>query len=705
MEQLHLIKTLQELQQLQEFIKDKDFIAFDTETTGLDKESEIIGFSVSADVDTGYYIVLASWNVKEQHLDYLETTGGAKALLQTLTGKNLIMHNAVFDCTRANSRYQIDLMPSVHTDTMILAHLLDENRHNGLKELAVSLFGEDSKQEQDEMKASVHANGGMLTRDNYELYKADCDLIGRYGAKDTILTLKLFYHLVPELYEQGLEDFFYKDESMPLLRGPTYDMNTTGLKVDADKLQKLKGELEADCMDAKAFIHKEIEAHVKDKYPGDKKTNVFNIGSSKQLAWLLFFKLGNDFHLLTDAGKEVCQGLGLKLPYTPAARREFIHIVTASKGRVYAPAVKNLKTGKEGRPKKVSDPWNYIACGKETLERYAHKYKWVTRFLEYAKNLKLLNTYVEGIQSRMKYNTIRPSFLQHGTTSGRYSSRNPNFQSLPRDDKRIKACIVARPSNVFVGADYSQLEPRVFASFSKDERLLACFKNGDDFYSVIGSTVFDKQGYSMKKDEPGSFAQTFKSLRDVSKVVALSATYGTTAPQMAPKIKKTLQEAQEVIDDYFERFPSVLELMKESHEQAKTHGEVKNLFGRPRRMPKAKDIVKIYGNRQHSDLPYEARNLLNLAVNHRIQSTGASIMNRAAISVWKTCQELGKSDPIWLKVRIVMQIHDEVILEGPQELQDEMVLVLKDAMEHSIELPGVDLIADPKIANNIADLK
>lgn len=705
MENLIVIRTLAQLKELEHYLVDKEYVSYDTETDGVEKESRIIGFSVCAEVEIGYYVILSYWDVEQGRLIDLETLSGAKAFIETLRSKSLIMQNAPFDCSMTNNYFKIDLMPAVHTDTMILGHLLNENRSNGLKELGVALFGEDARKEQLEMKESVHKNGGVLTREKYELYKADCDLIARYGAKDAILTLKVFHTLVPELIEQGLDTFFYDEESMPLLKGPTYQLNTTGLRVDPMRLQALKHELEVECMEAKAFIYKEITPLVAHKYPGTRPGNTFNIGGNMQLSWLLFIELKNPFNTLTKAGKELCQALDMRVPYSMAAKKEFIAFCIDNKDRVYEEAKYNKKTQKMGRPKKIGDPWKYLACGKETLQKLAPRYKWVEKLLEYKKSLKLLNTYVEGIQSRMKYNIIRPSFLQHGTTSGRYSSKNPNFQNLPRDDKRVKSCIVARQGKVFVGADYSQLEPRVFASFSKDERLLGCFEKGEDFYSVIGVEVFEKYGCSLKKDDPDAFAKYFPELRQISKAVGLSATYGTTAFKMSATINKTTDEAQEVINAYFAKFPSVKQFMLESHEIAKNTGQVTNLFGRPRRMPVALSFKEIYGNSKHADLPYEVRNTLNLAVNHRVQSTSASIMNRAAIAFYNRCKELEATNPLWKEVKLVLQVHDELNVEGPEELAQEISDVLKDAMENTVQLPGVKLIAEPKIANNLADLK
>jgi len=697
METLEVIRTIDGLNALLTYLEGKEFIAFDTETTGLTKDDEIIGYSVAAEVDKAFYVINSEW--KDGKLQYTEVADSAEIFMYALQGKSLIMHNAVFDCNMVRARYGIDLMPYVHTDTLILAHLLDENRHCGLKELGIAIYGEDVAQEQKEMKASIVANGGQMTKACYELYKADADLIAKYGAKDAILTLKLFYEFVPKLYEEGLDKFFYEDESMPLLRGPTYDLNTTGLRIDPDKLTVLRQQLEADCLEALSFINKEIYPYVKEQYPGTSKKNTFNIGSTQQLSWLLFGQYGREFSTLTDEGKVVCKFLCGKLPYTLSAKRDFIQACLDNAGRAYAPGAVNKKTGKTSKPKTIAAPWKYLKADKATLAKYADKYKWVAKFLEYNKNKKLLSTYVDGIGEKMRYNIIRPGFKQHGTTSGRYSSQSPNFQNLPREDKRVKACIVSRPGKVFVGADQSQLEPRCFASVSQDPTLMNCFESGDDFYSVIGAPIFNKTDCELVKDHPNSFAKKYPKLRDMAKVIALATPYGRLANHQAQALGCSEEEAQQMLDDYFDRYPNVKKMMLDSHEQAKTEGRVYNIFGRPRRIPNAMNIPRIYGkNTRHKDLPYEARGLLNLAMNHRVQSTAASIMNRAAIAVWKELQQFKGA-------HIVLQVHDELVLECLEQDATKVAEILQRCMEESVVLPGVKLEAKPVIAKSLADLK
>jgi DNA polymerase-1 len=692
--QLIVLDNDSAVEELAQYLQDKEFIAYDCETTGLTEQDEVIGYSICAEEGLAYYIILASWDKVNSRLVYYSTLEASKKLIKSLVGKSLIMHNSVFDCIMAKAFFKTDLMPSLHTDTMVLAHLLDENRRVGLKELSASIFGESSKKEQEEMKASVAANGGSLTKASYEMYKADPYLMGKYGAKDALLTFKLFHTLVPQLFEQDLDKFFYEEETMPLLRGPTYDLNRTGLAVDVKGLASLKKQLEAECLEAKTFIHQEIASIVSEKYPGTNKKNHFNIGSSSQLSWLLFGKLMLEYSVLTKEGKTVCKALGLRLPYTFSAKREFIATCERMFGEIYQPEA--IVNGKKVKAKRVKAPWSYIACDKATLAKLAPRYEWIKKLLEYQRKTKILNTYVEGIQERTRYGIIHPSFLQHGTTSGRYSSRNPNFQNLPRDDKRIKGCIQARPGRTFVGADYSQLEPRVFAYFSNDERLLQAFRGTDDFYSVIGMEVYGKTDCTPQKEgSPDAFGIKYKRLRDLSKVIALASTYGATASKLASTTGKSVEDTQLDIDNYFERFPGVKEMMLDSHKQAKKNGVVYNLFGRPRRMPEAKHIPR---DMTHAELPYDARNVLNLAVNHRIQSTGASIVNRAAIRLYANMKQLG------IDGQIVVQVHDSLIVECPEADAEDVAVLMQDAMENTTVLKGIALEAVPKTGKTLANV-
>lgn len=694
---LKIIKTNEELKGLIAYLSDKEYVAVDTETTGLHRTDTIIGYSICVEETEAYYVILQSWNKETQSLDALETMSTAASVMNILKTKKLIGHNFIFDAMMIESNFKVSLIDSLFVCTMNLAHLLDENRRVGLKELGATYFGENSTEESRIMKESVIANGGKLTRDCFELYKADAELIAKYGAQDALLTFKLFNVLVPNLYDQGLDTFFFEDETMPLLRGPTYQLNTVGLKIDQEYLIKLKKQLEAECLEAKAFIIAETSAKTSAKYPGNNKKNTFNLSSNQQLAWLLFGQMGLQFDKLTKEGKTVCRALGLKIPYAPTVRRDFIARCENGKGDIYQPA--GFVNGKKVSAKKVKEPWAYTAVDKKLLQTYAPKYKWIAKLLELKQKSKILETYVMGIEERTKYGIINPSFLQHGTTSGRYSGREPNFQNLPRDDKRVKTAVISRPGHVFVGADYSQLEPRVFAYYSGDERLRAAFDGTSDFYSVIGLEVYGKYDATPHKEgSPDAFGVKYKKLRDLSKVIALASTYGATAHQLAPTTGKSIDATQEDMDSYFEKFPGVRTMMLEAHKIAKETGRVENIFGRPRRIPEAKRITKLYGNVEHAELPYEARSLLNLACNHRIQSTGASIVNRAMIRFNSNSRLAG------IKCAIVCQVHDSIIVECEEKDAEDVSILLQDAMENTTILEGISLEALPKIGRSLADV-
>jgi DNA polymerase-1 len=211
--------------------------------------------------------------------------------------------------------------------------------------------------------------------------------------------------------------------------------------------------------------------------------------------------------------------------------------------------------------------------------------------------------------------------------------------------------------------------------------------------------VYDKYDCTPQKDgSPEAFGIKYKKLRDLSKVIALASTYGATAHQLASTTGKSIDDTQNDIDRYFERFPGVASMMLEAHTLAKAQGFVTNVFGRPRRIPEATKIVKLYGNKPHKDLPYEARGLLNLAVNHRIQSTGASIVNRAAIKFYADCRELG------LDCQLVVQVHDSMVVECLAQDAEIISILLQNAMENAVTLDGVALEAIPKTGKNLAEV-
>lgn len=752
-ESLIVLRTNEEIDSLIQHILNPDFqlCAYDCETTGLEQTARIVGLSVCVDETEAFYVVTKEWlfdksielvpcsscngkgttKVESEEggssvidtccacggkcteekptftngrLETLPNEEKVKELLEVLKTKALITQNGTVDYQWTIANYGVDLRDSSYFDTMVAAHLINENRRVGLKELGFTEFGEDAVTEQHEMKDSVIANGGVWeTKRGGEksMYKASAKLLGRYGAKDALLTYKLCLKFSEQLEEQNLTDFFF-EESMPMFKGPIYDLNCTGLRCDVEGFKKLQKDLEDECALLQSEIEKDLAPYVSKDYPNGfgKKAKQFNIGSGQMLAWLLFKKLDQDWTKLTDAGRDLAKELLGKAPYNPSGRHSFeVAITNAVDAR--------------GKPLKLE---KYLSTGAAVLAKMAYKYKWVELLLRYKKAIKMLNTYAIGMQERIQYGIVRPSFLQCRTTGNRLASSNPNLQNLPRDDKRVKSLILSRVGKVFVGADFEQIEPRVFASLSGDSRLLECFASGRDFYSVIGIDVFGKHECAPFKSGKGSFGEAWPLLRQVAKEVALAATYGITAFKLtdvlnmkAPRSKADgpwqIDEVQEIINRYFEAYPAVKAFQLKYHKLAIDNGVVFNIYGRPRHIPGALMIKRLGKSTTASDLPYEYRTLLNNAVNFPCQGSAGSIINRAAIRLHSRCRLLAKTDPRWLEVKIVSQIHDELIVEAPEALREPVVGEMKDAMENAVELPGVKLIAKPKIAYNMGDLK
>lgn len=684
--ELLVIETIEDIQALKKYLAPFEYVAYDCETTGVDLSSEVMGFGLCTEDAKAYYVILHKWNPETKRIDYAspEKMAEAKILISCLMDKKLVEHNGLFDSAIAENYFKVPLIKALHTCTMILAQLLDENRRVGLKELAKEMFGLSATAEQEEMKASVIKNGGRWTQEHKDMYMADPYVLGKYGAKDPWLTLQLFYRLIPQLEKEGLYEFFYEEESMPLLKGPTYTLNRTGIVIDQGKLQKLKKTLEAECEEAKAFIFKEIQDKIKDKPK-------FNIAASQQISWLLFGQYGLKFKNLTDGGREACRLMGMRLPYTDVAKRQFISECLRRAGEKLTPD--SIINGKKKTGKKIKQPWAYIAADADVLEELASKYKWIQALIDYNRKKKLLSTYIGGVESSIRYGVVTSSYLQHGTMTGRYASRNPNLMNLPREDQRIKECYVSRPGKIFVSADYSQLEPRVFSFYSRDPKLMSSFTGESDFYSVVGQDVHDITDCEPTKD---SFGKKYKDLRQDSKTIALAAAYGATPNQLAPVMGKSVDDTAEIMERYFERFPGVRKMMLEAHDLAKSQGYVENLFKRRRRLPDALKVQKMYGKVTHWKLPYEARSVLNQACNFRVQSTAASLINRAAIALYNRCKELD------IDAKIVSQIHDELVIECLESQAGLVSELLRDAMENTNKLPGVPLEAIPRITRTLA---
>jgi DNA polymerase I-like protein with 3'-5' exonuclease and polymerase domains len=242
-----IVKDQEGLSALLAHIEAHPFHAFDTETTGLNtRKDKVIGLSVSGVVGTAFYVPLLSWDKTFHCLKPVFVTEAQFIdILLKLQRKELLMWNGSFDVRMVKSNFNIDLTHSLLADIMLMKHTVEEEGEFGLKETAVELgqkiglaFGEDpANEEQIALKANVLANGGTWVQDDKQMYKADLDVLGPYACADADITLRCAEYYKDILEQEGLEEFFYDKEVMPLYKYVTIMMEEKGVKLDLPKIQ------------------------------------------------------------------------------------------------------------------------------------------------------------------------------------------------------------------------------------------------------------------------------------------------------------------------------------------------------------------------------------------------------------------------------------------------------------------------------------
>jgi len=353
----------------------------------------------------------------------------------------------------------------------------------------------------------------------------------------------------------------------------------------------------------------------------DKAGTEFNINSPKQLGEVLFDKMG-------------------------------------------LPAGKKTKTGQ-------------YSTAESVLTKLANEYEMPDLILEYRALKKLKSTYVDALPKLINEETgrIHTDFNQSVAATGRLSSSNPNLQNIPIRTERgreIRKAFIADEGFKLLSADYSQVELRVIASIAEDENMMEAFRNDEDIHSCTAKEVF----------ELDSIDDVTSDHRRKAKEVNFGIPYGVSAYGLANRLGISNDEGKEMIDQYFERFPGILEYINETKGFAKENGYVQTLLGRRRYIPQINS-----GN-------WNVRSFAErTAINMPIQGTAADIIKIAMINIQ---QYLEEND---LKTRMLLQVHDELIFEVPKDEADEVPAKLKELMETAFEL-SVPLKVDMGLADN-----
>ena len=384
-------------------------------------------------------------------------------------------------------------------------------------------------------------------------------------------------------------------------------MEAAGVKIDTAVLAEMSMKLE-----------READAKARDIY--ERCSMEFNINSPKQLGDVLFNKLG------------------LPIPV------------------------------KYGKGKKIS-------TAVDVLEGLAEEHEVPRLVLEYRQLTKLKSTYVDALPALMRRGSgrVHTTFGQTGTATGRLSSANPNLQNIPiRTElgREIRAAFIAEPGHVLLAADYSQIELRLLAHFSKDKLLVEAFRRGDDIHTLTASQVFDVPPLMVTADH-----------RRQAKVVNFGIVYGLSAFGLSQQLGIEPAAARKFIDAYFEKYAGVRAFIDATLAEAKREQRVRTLFGRVRPIP---DI-----NSKNVNLRGFAE---RTAVNTPLQGTAADLIKLAMIRIDDEIRKRG------MKSRMTLQVHDELVFEVPESEVEAMKSLVREHMEevHRLEVPlRVDLGVGP----------
>jgi len=404
----------------------------------------------------------------------------------------------------------------------------------------------------------------------------------------------------------------YEEIDLPLVPVLTR-MEHAGVKIDRATLTEMSSRLE-----------REIDTKAKEIY--QRSGSEFNISSPKQLGDVLFNKL--------NLPKPVKYG----------------------KGKTISTAV-------------------------DVLEGLAEEHDVPRLVLEYRQLTKLKSTYVDALPALLNpaSGRLHTTFGQTGTATGRLSSANPNLQNIPiRTElgREIRAAFTAEPGHVLLAADYSQIELRLLAHFSKDSLLVEAYRRGDDIHTLTASQVFGVPPLMVTPDH-----------RRQAKVVNFGIVYGLSAFGLSQTLGIEPAEAKQFINAYFERYIGVRAFIDRTLDEARREGKVKTLFGRVRPIP---DI-----NSKNANLRGFAE---RTAVNTPLQGTAADLIKIAMIRIDAALRERG------LKSRMTLQVHDELVFEVPENEIEEMRTMVREQMEkvHPLTVP---LLVEIGVGTNWRDLQ
>jgi DNA polymerase-1 len=316
------------------------------------------------------------------------------------------------------------------------------------------------------------------------------------------------------------------------------------------------------------------------------------------------------------------------------------------------------------------------------LDLLRGKHEVVDMILEHRELSKIKSTYVDALQAALNSETgcVHTSYSQIGAVTGRLSSSNPNLQNIPirtEEGRRIRNGFVAGKDNVLLSVDYSQIELRIVAHMAEDEAMLAAFRAGEDIHATTAAAIY---GISLDA--------VTKSQRRHAKAINFGLIYGMSPFGLTRTTELTLAEAEDFVKAYFKQFPGVKRYLDGIRRLAAQQGYVETLLGRRRYFPalQSKQNVQIK-NREERE-----------AINAPIQGTAADIMKIAMLNIPPALKAAG------LKGKMLLQVHDELVLECPEKELEETARVVKETMANAFPM-SIPLLTEARYGKNWGEMK
>jgi DNA polymerase-1 len=577
-------------------IEAAELTALDTETTSLDSfEARIVGISLSVKPGEACYIPLAHTapGVADQ-LPRDEVLAKLKPWLSTVNRKK-VLQNAKYD-QHVFANHGITLAGIAH-DTMLQSYVIESDKGHDLGQLCTRHLGLATIAYED----LCGKGAKQITFDQVDIERA-----ATYAAEDSDVTLRVHNVLHPQFADEPGLSRIYHDIEMPA-RQVIWQIERNGILIDANVLARQSHEM------GQKIMALEAQAYELAGQP-------FNLASPKQLADILFEKLG--------------------------------------------------------LPVKKKTPSGGPSTDEEVLSELALDYPLPKLLLEHRSLSKLKGTYTDKLPRMVNAQTgrVHTHFSQASVVTGRLASTDPNLQNIPvrsEEGRKIRTAFIAPEGSSIVSADYSQIELRIMAHLSGDEGLLHAFSHGEDVHRATAGEIFGVTPLEVGPDQ-----------RRVAKSINFGLIYGMSAFGLARQLGLERSAAQTYIDRYFARYPGVARYMEEAREMARQKGYVETAFGRRLWFP---EIRSSNGNRRQG--------AERAAINAPMQGTAADLIKLAMIAVQNWLEKSG------LKSKLVLQVHDELLLEVPDDELMEIRTHLPRLMSQVAELK-VPLVVEVGVGPN-----